>query len=90
MQPAKATRTSEQLASVMSLLLRAGVIAAASLVLLGGVYYLIQDRMEKPDYRVFHGEPTDLRSPLGTAAAAASFDSRAIIQLGLLRRVVRQ
>jgi uncharacterized membrane protein len=65
-------------------LLRAGVVLAASVVLFGGVLYLIRHGGEQPDDKVFHGEPADLRNPIGTVGDALSFSSRGIIQLGLL------
>jgi uncharacterized membrane protein len=65
-------------------LLRSGVVLAASVVLFGGVLYLIRHGGEQPDDQVFHGEPADLRNPIGTISDALSFSSRGIIQLGLL------
>lgn len=65
-------------------LLRAGVLLAASVVLLGGILYLIRHGGEQPDDKVFHGEPAELRSPTGTVLDAMHFNARGIIQLGLL------
>jgi uncharacterized membrane protein len=69
--------------SLIGTMLRAGVILAAAVVLLGGVLYLIRFGAVTPDYRIFRGEASDLRSLraiLGDAAA----HSRGLIQLGLL------
>ena len=65
-------------------LLRSGVLLAASVVLLGGILYLIRHGSELPDDKVFHGEPADLRSPRGTVLDAMHSSARGIIQLGLL------
>jgi uncharacterized membrane protein len=65
-------------------LLRAGVVVAASVVSLGGIVYLARHGAEAPNYRVFLGEPADLRGVSGVIADARSFSGRGIIQLGLL------
>ena len=65
-------------------LLRAGVLLAASVVLLGGILYLVRHGRELPDDKTFHGEPADLRSPTGTVEDALRLNARGIIQLGLL------
>jgi len=68
----------------MGNLLRAGVILAAAVVLVGGIFYLIHYGATSPDYRVFRGEPADLRSVSGIFADAIDLRSRGLIQLGLL------
>jgi uncharacterized membrane protein len=65
-------------------LLRAGVILAAAVVLFGGVLYLVRHGEERPDHRVFRGEPARLCSPSGIVVEALAFRSQGIIQLGLL------
>ncbi len=65
-------------------LLRAGVIIATLVVLLGGIVYLVRHGEEAPNYRVFLGEPADLRGVSGIIAEARSFSGRGIVQLGLL------
>jgi uncharacterized membrane protein len=65
-------------------LLRAGIVIAASVVSLGGIVYLVRHGVEAPNYRVFLGEPADLRGVSGIIAEARSFSGRGIIQLGLL------
>jgi uncharacterized membrane protein len=54
------------------------------LVLVRGVLYLGRHGSETADYRVFHGEPSDLRSVSGTARDALAGRGRGVIQLGLL------
>ena len=65
-------------------LLRAGVLLAAAVVLLGGVAHVIAHAQEIPDYRTFRGEPAALRSVMLILRDAWSLDSAAIIELGLL------
>jgi Protein of unknown function (DUF1634) len=48
-------------------LLRAGVLLAAAVVLLGGALYLARHGGERPDLKVFRGEPADLRRPGGSS-----------------------
>ncbi|WP_016871583.1 DUF1634 domain-containing protein [Fischerella thermalis] len=65
-------------------LLRYGVLLASSVVLFGGVLYLIYHGKETPNYQIFRGEPPVFRSPEGIATSALSGRRRGIIQLGLL------
>ena len=65
-------------------LLRIGVIAAASLVVLGGIIYLFQRGLALPNYKIFQGEPPELRHVGGIVRYALSFHGRGLIQLGLL------
>jgi uncharacterized membrane protein len=76
--------TDQQVEAIVSNLLRAGVILAAAVVLAGGVSYLIRHGTTAPDYRVFHGEPADLRRVPGIINDGIALRSRGIIQLGLL------
>ncbi|HXU21097.1 MAG TPA: DUF1634 domain-containing protein [Verrucomicrobiae bacterium] len=70
--------------ALIGMLLRSGVVLAATVVLAGGVLYLTKYGGLKPDYRIFRGEPSDLRSIGGVVGDAISLHSRGIIQLGLL------
>jgi uncharacterized membrane protein len=74
----------ERVEEVMGNLLRAGVILAAIVVLAGGISYLISYGTTSPDYRVFRGEPADLRHVSGILADAIGLHSRGLIQFGLL------
>ncbi|MGO9312946.1 MAG: DUF1634 domain-containing protein [Syntrophobacteraceae bacterium] len=65
-------------------LLRAGVIVSSLIVLIGGGLYLTRHGTEAPDYHIFHGEPSDLRSVLGIMKDVSTFSSRGMIQFGLL------
>jgi uncharacterized membrane protein len=70
--------------SLIGTMLRAGVILAAAVVLLGGVLYLKKFGAVTPDYRIFHGEASDLRSLRAIFGDAVTGHSRGLIQLGLL------
>ncbi len=65
-------------------MLRIGVLSAAAVVLMGAIPYLIRYGSDRPHYEVFQGEPLPLRSPEGILSTALAFESRGIIQLGLL------
>ncbi|MBF0481321.1 MAG: DUF1634 domain-containing protein [Desulfovibrionaceae bacterium] len=65
-------------------LLRAGVTLAAAVVFLGGVAYLASHGTQIPDYRIFRGEPSDLRNIAGIVTDAARLSRRGLIQFGLL------
>ncbi len=84
MLPSRRAWTDEQMEQVLGTLLRTGVIVAGAVVLLGGVFYLLHYGSTVPDYRVFRGEPADLRSVAGIVKDSLSFSSRGVIQLGIL------
>lgn len=65
-------------------LLRVGVSLAAAAVLFGGSIYLARHGRAAPQYHVFRGEPTDLRTISGIVKEALAFSGRGLIQLGLL------
>jgi uncharacterized membrane protein len=74
----------EQLERMLGILLRTGVIAAATIVLIGGIIYLIRHGVEMPHYRIFLGEPEDFRRLPGIVKSALSLRGRGIIQVGFL------
>ena len=65
-------------------LLRTGVTIAASLVVLGGMIYLFRRGLTLPDYKIFKGEPVELRHVWGIIKFAFDLHGRGLIQLGLL------
>ncbi|MGC9194350.1 MAG: DUF1634 domain-containing protein [Syntrophobacteraceae bacterium] len=69
---------------VISILLRVGVTISSLTVLAGGVLYLIRHEEQRPNYHIFMGEPSQLRSVWGVVETATSLSGRGIIQLGLL------
>ncbi|MFB2833316.1 DUF1634 domain-containing protein [Floridanema evergladense] len=74
----------QQLGLLLSNLLKYGVFLASAVVLLGGILYLIRHGTEPADYQVFHGVPSEFRSPEGVINAVLAGSRRGIIQLGLL------
>ena len=76
--------TDEHVERVIGALLRWGVILAAAVVLAGGAVYLVHHGSAISDYRVFRGEPSDLRDMSGIVTGAVSLDGRGLIQFGLL------
>lgn len=74
----------DRIEGIIGTLLRTGVILAAAVVVGGAVIFLMRHGGERPDYRVFRGEPSELRSVRGIVAAAVAGGGRATIQLGLL------
>jgi uncharacterized membrane protein len=65
-------------------LLRTGVLLAAIVVFVGGVWFVAQSRDEIPNYRSFRGEPTELKHIPKIVHQAFSMRPLGIIQLGLL------
>jgi uncharacterized membrane protein len=76
--------TDKRIENILGNLLRAGVVVSAVIVLCGAVLYLARHGHAAADYRVFQGEPTDLRSVPGILRDVADLSGRGIIQLGLL------
>jgi uncharacterized membrane protein len=65
-------------------LLRAGVLLAAFVTLVGGVMYLMAHGGDVTHYHDFVGERTELRTVGGVVSGVLRGDSAAIIQLGVL------
>jgi uncharacterized membrane protein len=84
--PGAALRDSrdEQVELVIGRLLQWGVLAAAIVVVTGGLLLLAQYGHLPANFRQFKGEDPALRSVGGIFRAALSGDSRAIVQLGLV------
>jgi len=76
--------TDERMDLAIAAILRVGVILSAVTVLIGGVFYLNRYGLTLPDYRVFHGEPSDLRFLSGIIRDTLDLRPRGIIQFGLL------
>ena len=77
-------RKDQRMDQIMAILLRSGVSLAASLVFIGGIVYLSRHDLPTINYRVFQGEPQELRIVGGILREAAKFRGRGLIQLGLL------
>ena len=76
--------TDRKVEDLVGNLLRVGVSLAALIVFSGAVVYLARHGGEPADYRVFHGEPNQLRTIPGVLLEAFAFQGWGIIQLGLL------
>ncbi len=76
--------TSGAFPAAVSRLLRAGVTLSAVVAIGGLTLDLLRHGGDPPHYRVFVGEPAELRSVWGVLHGAAALDARALIQLGLL------
>jgi uncharacterized membrane protein len=82
--PVQKEWTDQRIENIVGNLLRAGVLVSAVVVLCGSVLYLIKYGHASADYRIFRGEPTDLKSVSGIVRDAFTLHSRGLIQLGLL------
>ena len=69
---------------IIGQLLRAGVLLAAAVVVLGGALYLRQSSSATASYQTFRGEPVALKTISGVVHGAFSGEPQAVIQLGLL------
>jgi uncharacterized membrane protein len=74
----------QRVEEIIGNLLRYGVLLAALVVLFGAVLYLTHNSHSHPDYRMFRGEPSDLRHVRGILRDTAALRGRGVIQLGLL------
>lgn len=76
--------TDQRMDQLIGGLLRGGVLLSAAVTLAGGVWHFAQNGTALPDYRIFHGEPAELRSVIGVLHGIAQGHSAALIQFGLL------
>ena len=76
-----AIRRMEKLIGVVLL---TGVLASAAIVLFGGVLYMWRHGSTPVHYRIFRGEPSDLRSLAGIWNDFEHGSGRGAIQLGLM------
>jgi uncharacterized membrane protein len=74
----------QRIENLLGNLLRVGVLLSAVVVLSGGVIYLLRHGHSLVDFRVFRGEPEDLRDLRGIIRGSSELRGRGIIQLGLL------
>jgi len=77
-------KAEQRMDEIIGRLLQAGVILAAAFVLAGGAVYLARHSTPATDYRVFQGEPEELRTATGIFHEALTLHGRGLIQLGLL------
>jgi len=84
MNESKLPQIEKDIEVIMGNLLRIGVIIAASVVFIGGVFYLWKYGNSIPAYKIFKGEPSDLKSLTKIFSDALSLQRRGIIQFGLI------
>ncbi|MGA2416141.1 MAG: DUF1634 domain-containing protein [Candidatus Sulfotelmatobacter sp.] len=65
-------------------LLRAGVLGSAVVVFVGAIIFLAGNARSPANYRVFKGEPADLRTVGGVLRDGIALRGTGIMQLGLL------
>jgi len=73
-----------QMEKLIGVTLLVGVLASTFVVLLGGVIYVSRHASMTTDYRVFRGEPSDLRSLTGIGKNVKALSGRGMIQFGLI------
>lgn len=76
--------TDRSIESMVSLVLRVGVLVSGSVVLAGGLYYLLRHGGETESFHKFHGTAAADRIVSQIARGAFALRARSIIQLGLL------
>jgi uncharacterized membrane protein len=74
----------QRIENIIAQLLRAGVLAAALIVIGGAVPYLGFHPRAHVDYRAFHNEPPELKTVQGIVGSAFAGNVLAVMQLGLL------
>lgn len=68
----------------IGLLLKIGTLTSASVILFGGIFFLLQQGSPRTDFHAFRGQPHYLTTVGGTLSAALHGNPAAIIQFGLL------
>jgi uncharacterized membrane protein len=76
--------TDQQVERLIGGLLRVGLMMATAVVVVGALIYLHRHGHEAPHYRIFRGEPADLRSIGGVLRDSMDERGRGLIQLGLV------
>ena len=74
----------QRLDQALGNLLRAGVVLAAAVTLLGGITYLASFWDTRSDHHTLREQAEKLRKPVGIVRCALTGDARCVIQLGLL------
>jgi uncharacterized membrane protein len=74
----------QKIENLIANLLRAGVFAAALVVIIGAMLFLGSHPRAHVDYRTFRGEPDQLKNVQGIVGCTFTGNARCIMQLGLL------
>jgi uncharacterized membrane protein len=83
-RPHKGGFDDAQMEMIMGRLLQVGVLLAATVVLVGGVLYVIKHAGGQADFRVFRPQPFSVRHPMALLRGIAGWQASAVIQLGIL------
>jgi uncharacterized membrane protein len=78
------TKMDRRLEVVIGHTLRIGVVTAAIIVLIGGVFYLVESGFTAPHYHTFRATTTRFDNLSGVVRNIRAWNSDGIIQLGLL------
>jgi|SRR5215510_1068806 len=84
MADATRLRRDQRIERLIGLLLQVGVVLSIAVTLLGAVLYLGREGRHVAEFRVFRGQPWDLRSAPAVVTAAFAGRREALIQLGVL------
>jgi len=76
--------TDERLESLIGILLRLGVLTAAAIVAISGVFFVAAHYTDHPSYSTFQVEGDGLRTIGGILRGSMHMQPAAVIQLGLL------
>ena len=68
----------------IGVLLETGILVSGTVILIGGVLFLVTQGRTIPDYHLFRSEPESLRTVTGIIAGTVHGDSRSIMQFGML------
>ena len=74
----------QRIENLVGIMLRTGVLLAATIVLIGGILYLAHNHGPRMDYSHFNAEPAHLIAFSGIMHGVAALDPESIIMLGLL------
>ena len=80
----RGTLSDQKVEIVLGTLLQAGVILSGTIVLIGGILYIVHYGHNPVSYHVFNGARAAIDSLSPILSGVARLDGRAIIQLGLL------
>jgi uncharacterized membrane protein len=83
-QSLRKSNSEQQLETLLSNLLKYGVLIASFVVFLGGILYLSNHGYEPAQYHIFRGKSSYFCSPMDIIQAISSGSELAIIQLGIL------
>jgi uncharacterized membrane protein len=76
--------TDAQMDNAIANMLRFGIALAATLMILGGWFYLKHPTMQPADYAHFHGTATDLHNLGKVLIGARLADSTSVLELGIV------